>query len=280
MTKKEILDFIDIYFPIPSFVEWEPDEWEKEHYYKDLNDKKTYKRYIKQKEKINSEKQKAIDTLTEKKNDIRSKITALDELPCDISNLFYTTIKNMVEDGISIRAKYSEVKASFHQKYKDSFIDKNSYDKYNTPYDYSDQIRKIIRIEYDLESKTNVAKYDQDKYNYIKSNCPYIDNINLIEFKNDADIFYQLEYEARNSFMPMNAIIHGTDKCSTIYSEIKFIFNGNPERCVKDPDWGVGGYFNGVLEGNGIKVSFKSFVAGGYNIQKRHIRFRMTKLKN
>mgnify|MGYP003311763948 CR=1 FL=1 len=53
-----------------------------------------------------------------------------------------------------------------------------------------------------------------------------------------------------------------------------------PDKCSIDANWGVGGHFNGILESNGIRISFKSFVAGGYNIQRRHIRFKVTKLKD
>lgn len=272
-------NFIDLHFPIPTFVEWEPDQWSKEHYYKDLTDKRTYKRYLKDKEKENQKRKDNINNIVKKKSEILRMIDGIDQLPSDISDLFYTTMKYQVEDGIRIRALYTTIRQQFYQKYNEDIV-QESFKYKSTPCTYAKEIVKMIKYDYDYTQQKQVIKYDQDKFNYISNRCPYIQSMDLEQFYLEATKYFEIQKEASSSLLPPDCLYHGSRKCFDICNEIKHIFNGNPERCVKDPNWGVGGYFNGVLEGNGIKVSFKSFVAGGYNIQKRHIRFRMTKLKN
>lgn len=58
------------------------------------------------------------------------------------------------------------------------------------------------------------------------------------------------------------------------------VLEGMPEDVVFASDWGVGGYYNGVVSRGEKKASFKSFYAGGWNIQRLHIRFRVTLLKH
>ena len=55
---------------------------------------------------------------------------------------------------------------------------------------------------------------------------------------------------------------------------------GMPDYCSYDTDWGVGGYYNGIVGRGEKRASFKSFYAGGWNIQRLHIRFRVTLLKH
>ena len=67
---------------------------------------------------------------------------------------------------------------------------------------------------------------------------------------------------------------------ANIVDEIKKHFNGNkPTKCLTDAKWGYKGEFCGILTDDVNKVSFKSFGAGGVNIQRYHFRFKVTKLK-
>lgn len=69
------------------------------------------------------------------------------------------------------------------------------------------------------------------------------------------------------------------DTVASVGSDICSKLGGVPEKCETEPDWGVGGYFNAVLARGNLRVSFKSFLAGGWNIQRLHIRVRTTLLK-
>lgn len=61
--------------------------------------------------------------------------------------------------------------------------------------------------------------------------------------------------------------------------DIALKLGGDPEGCETDPHWGVGGYFNAILIREDRRVSFKSFFAGGWNIQRLHIRVKVSLLK-
>lgn len=64
-----------------------------------------------------------------------------------------------------------------------------------------------------------------------------------------------------------------------IANDLTSKLEGVPEGCETDAHWGVGGYFNAIIFRGEKRVSFKSFLAGGWNIQRLHIRVRATLLK-
>lgn len=58
-----------------------------------------------------------------------------------------------------------------------------------------------------------------------------------------------------------------------------------PKNCMPTSEFdvasfGYGGHFNGLLDYGDFKASFKSFLAGGWNIQRLHVRFRITRLSH
>ena len=64
-----------------------------------------------------------------------------------------------------------------------------------------------------------------------------------------------------------------------IVDAMKNVLGGLPDGYEYCSDWGVGGHYNGIVSRNGRRAKFTSFYAGGWNIQRFHIRFKVTLLK-
>lgn len=75
------------------------------------------------------------------------------------------------------------------------------------------------------------------------------------------------------------SVAQAAKKLTDLLEGMEAVLGGAPEACERGAQWGVGGYYNGVLVRGTKRVSFKSFYAGGYNIQRLHIRVRYTELK-
>lgn len=65
-----------------------------------------------------------------------------------------------------------------------------------------------------------------------------------------------------------------------IVDAMKDVLGGLPDGYEHCSNWGVGGHYNGIVSRNGQRAKFTSFYAGGWNIQRLHIRFKVTLLKN
>lgn len=76
-----------------------------------------------------------------------------------------------------------------------------------------------------------------------------------------------------------DAIVGTTNSLSDILDKMEVLLGGMPEWCEREASWGLKGYYNGIIGRGTKRVSMKSFFAGGYNIQRLHIRCRCTPLK-
>lgn len=78
---------------------------------------------------------------------------------------------------------------------------------------------------------------------------------------------------------PITAVIETVESLERTLSVIADKLGGLPDYCEAAAEWGAGDYYNGVIGRAGKRFSLKSFLAGGYNIQRLHLRCRCTPLK-
>lgn len=256
MTLSEMHSYVDEKFPIREFEPWQPSEQQMKSKY---NTPRRLKKLESDRIKHNTERRNEYEKEINKRSIIHSIIHRIGSLPEKISFLFLTTLKNQVEHDKRIRATYHEKYKQFKEKYgENSSVSCWCYEisKY---YNYVNTVRKNFNLANWAKDKT-----DEEIETMIKD-CKEIQ-----DFKSASD----------HSLMPPECLCHCSYRLNDIIDSIIKILDGLPDDCEYDPTWGVGGNFNGIVKRGDKKASFKSFIAGGWNIQREHIRFKITLLKH
>lgn len=240
-------------------------------------DRKYYKPKALEKlvEKRNLEYKRDYDNRMDKYNGCVKTITQkLDPLPSEIKDLFRRVLGQQVEYVDRTHQLYVDTKLELEKEYDKKPVQNSpsAFDLLTNLLCYYIKMRpggkyNLVNPEEILQRYPNLKDYDFDKM--------YMDfkRFKKIE-SHDLVVRYGSVQEAKN-FVLQDII----SRLGDISSQIKRAFNGNyPTTCITDVNFGAGGHFNGILQSGDIKLSFKSFIAGGYNIQREHIRFKITKL--
>lgn len=101
-----------------------------------------------------------------------------------------------------------------------------------------------------------------------------------IEFFNLMKRYDELRNSLKSIQTPCEVFHDLVMRFGEIVKMIEKTLGGHAEDCSYDTDWGYGGHFNGIVTRGTQRASFKSFLAGGWNIQRLHVRFRVTLLKD
>ena len=101
-----------------------------------------------------------------------------------------------------------------------------------------------------------------------------------VEFFRDLEQYEEHYDELRNSRTPADIFFMGITRFADIARQIEKVLGGAVDHVEQDANWGYGGHFNGIVGHEGKRASFKSFLAGGWNIQREHVRFRITLLNH
>ena len=281
MTKSEIISFITSVYPDPVQKYWKPSEYDMKYKY---NTTRRMKKLDADKAKEDAKLKLVFDKEVAQKQSVMKTIDEIATYPSEISNLFYGAIFDNINYLKKCHDEYLEIKHNIEKLGQNALAVAQSvqYDmqKYNTSYSMSGRrmTRKTLHILSD-EEWTKFA--DRFMYDY-KYPAKDIENPKefmqmVIDMRNAYDRD-ELEWNGEDAYR--NAIIHMVSNFANIVDEIKKHFNGNkPTKCLTDVNWGYKGEFCGILTDDINKVSFKSFGAGGVNIQRYHFRFKVTKLK-
>ena len=101
-----------------------------------------------------------------------------------------------------------------------------------------------------------------------------------VEFFNIMKQYDELR-DSLNHIQTPGGVFHDlVERFGEIVKMIEKTLGGPAEDCSYDTDWGYGGHFNGIVTRGTQRASFKSFLAGGWNIQRLHVRFRVTLLND
>jgi len=256
MTVTEMHSYVDENYPIRDPEPWQPQKWEMESKY---NTHRRLKKLESDRIKHDGERRKEYEKEISKRNMIHSIVDRIGSLPEKISFLFLTTLKNQVEHDKKVRLLYQEKNQLFEEKYgKNSSIRCWCY-----------EISKYYNYVRTVKENPNLSKWAEDKTDE-EIETMIKDCKELQDFKSASD----------HSLMPPECLCHCSYRLNDIIDSIIKILDGLPDDCEYDPTWGVGGNFNGIVKRDDKKASFKSFIAGGWNIQREHIRFKITLLKH
>lgn len=286
MTTSEIHTYIDSLYPDPIYKEWTPSEYDQKYY--------TPKKIAKMKEKEDAKIKIKFDKDVGVKRHVHKVMDDIAAYPTQIMDLFYSTIVNNIDYLKKCHEKYLAVKARLEAVCPDAraIARSLSYEMKKTTYDWSPSGRRISKTKMVVlndeewnkfvnDYKGEFVKLDNGEYDWLRP-AKQIENpkefMGLVIELYDAYDRDELAMAGDDAYA--NAIIHMANNLSDIIDEIKKCFNGNkPTKCLTDAHWGYKGEFCGILTDDVNKISFKSFSAGGYNIQKYHFRFKITKLK-
>lgn len=293
MNAFECHDLINKYYADPILKLWEPSEYDmKYNFYTPRRAKKIP--LVKAKEDA-----KIMDIYNKKvaqKKHVHDIIDEIATYPEEIQSLFYGTFSRTINYLVDCHTKTLDIKSKLEAEYGDQVmrvIDSFKYASKKTVHETSWSGRRMSRtyfIELDQDEwakfaegvKTNFHKLENGEYDY---DYP-------AKSINDHQAFMKLaiqyfeaidrdELHCYGADAYTMSIIHMSENLDNILKSIKMYFNGSkPTACLTDATWGYKGEFCGVLTDGVKKISFKSFSAGGHNIQKYHFRFKCTELKH
>lgn len=274
MTKQEMLEFVNEYYPVPIQKYWQPSDYDMKYRF---NTPRKMKKLESVKAKEDLKLLQSFNEELQHRNNVLIIIDDIETLPERLKDLFYTTLKNQVLYDIKTRETFSQNKEAFYEEFGKK--DEKCYSK-SAAASYASELVRAYKEHYNDEQKRYYRSFDDRDLQYYKNMIYNFDNINMDEFYEKATRYLELRKLAEQTLSPIECLKHGSKKIEEIIMGIRKVLNGDPEHCEYDAHWGVGNEFNGVVSRGETKASFKSFLAGGWNIQRLHIRFRITLLKN
>ena len=268
------------YWKAPVLRKWEPREFELRYY-------NTPKKLERERAKRDAEYQKEFEKANAKYEAFCEKCDKITGLQAEnLRDFFVESIQRNVEEAQSRRdaakAKMRMFRDEYDKVFKVSYSDgvefevnpfEKAFDIVCHNFESKDRYRMLpdevtIKVLPDGDYYRRVLNAfcptDEEKMRFVMGYLAYRKNRVLLE---------------DDSHSPSTVFVRMVEQIAEIVESIRKVLGGEPEGCSFDVDWGVGGHFNGIVERAGKRASFKSFFAGGWNIQRLHIRFRVTPLK-
>lgn len=279
-AKGIIHGYREMFWKAPVLKKWEPREFELRYY-------DTPKKLERERAKRDAEYQKEFEKANAKYEAFCEKCNKITGLQAEnLRDFFAETIQKHVEMAKARRADCTAKMEMFRKEYDREvtvacfdgskfhinpfekgmdLLCHNFYsaDRYRVDPD-NIKLRELDVQDYHRMCLNAFCPTNEDKMRFGRDYLAYKKNQGML---NDA------------SRSPDVVFIHLVEKVADIVDSIRKVLGGEPEGCSFDADWGVGGHFNGIVERAGKRASFKSFFAGGWNIQRLHIRFKVTLLK-
>ena len=281
MDAKAVIDgYRAQYWKVPELKKWEPREFELSFY-------NTPKKLERERAKRDAQYLKEFERASAKYEAFCKccdKITGL--LVEDLRDFFVESIQRNMEEAQSRRdaakAKMRMFRDEYDKVFKVSYSDgvefevnpfEKAFDIVCHNFESKDRYRMLpdevtIKVlpdgDYHRRVLNAFCPTDEEKMRFVMGYLAYRKCRGAME---DA------------SYSPGSVFFKIVEQIAEIVESIRNVLGGDPDGCSFDADWGVGGHFNGIVERAGKRASFKSFFAGGWNIQRLHIRFKVTPLK-
>lgn len=262
----------------PELRTWKPTEWDLKYY-------NTPKRLAKATEKRNAEFKKEYDSIVSRINGLRACVTKILSCPDRLAQFFAESTAQFVEQMRAkrkeLRAKIAEIEQRFEREFKVACKTDDG-----TPYEMSYTVKSrkcdFMRL-WDKRNNRMVERDGSMEWTWTRFDAAFPTEEAKLAFFADCEELKNLKSDMSATEPPSALFWRVTENVGGkkgIVEGIEGVLGGMPENVEFDAHWGVGGHFNGIVSREGKRASFKSFLAGGWNIQKLHIRFRVTLLKN
>lgn len=293
LDAKSTHELINKFYADPILNEWKPSEYDLKYIFPPTP--RGQLKLAKHKAKEDAKLKEVFDKEVASKANVHRVVDEIAKYPAEIQKLFFNVFEWKINNLVKCHEEFLKLKDEL-PKFGE-YISKRVYDfRYHltkTTTDISPSGRRIsrrcLRVLDDDEwnklaatTRGDFREVSEGKWEYEYPLKNVEDPTALMEFlvkyfeaydRDDIAIYGDKAY--------VNAIIHTASTLTDILHGIDMHFNGNkPTQCLTPPTWGYKGEYCGVLTDGTTKVSFKSFEAGGRNIQKYHFRFKITKLKD
>ena len=290
----EAHSLINKFYADPILKEWHPSDFSLKYEFPPTP--RGQAKLAKRKAKEDAKLKAAFENAVAIKANVHRVIDEIAKYPIEIATLFFNVFKWKISNLEKCHEEFMALKNEL-PKYGE-YVSKNvNYFKHHltkTTYDFSISGRRISRKRFcilDDDEWNKLVMFMKGEFREIEDGkWDYEYPLKDIEDPKAFMEFLVKYFEAHDrddvaiygkDVAYVNAIIHIADMLDGIMHDIDKHFNGNkPTQCLTPPSWGFKGEYCGVLTDGTTKVSFKSFEAGGFNIQKYHFRFKATKLKS
>lgn len=230
---------------------------------------------VKMVEKRNLEWKKEYEKAVAIRNSALAAFEDLDHFPKDISSFFYSSTVRMAEDDIQRRERKRAAREKF---VKDMGGNQNALNAVSCAERLLDKGKITSRWDAEKGAPIPVLLATASEIEWLMSNYKMTDD--------ERDrwaalaIGYAADYEgAKGAKCAVENLVYCADFCKREADAMKKVLGGIPDGFERLEGWGVGGKFNGIVWRGDKRASFKSFLAGGYNIQRLHMRTKVTLLK-
>lgn len=264
MNTAQMLDFIKPYFEKPVLEEWQPDEYYMKHVFRGT--KASIRKLNATKAKEDEKLRAAYEDELSLYNEPIARIEKFGRLPAAIRDLFFHTIEWNVKTGIRVRKELEVIKDAV-EEYDYGFL----YMKEQDIYEYF-EVRYVGN-----EPHWFIKEGKRDDLMYNHRGIKHIKDID--SFIGTMQDYFKAKAAARNFPCEYDSIVETSYSLVNILDNMEKLLGGTPEWCEREASWGLKGYYNGIIGRGSKRVSMKSFLAGGHNIQRLHIRCRCTPLK-
>ncbi|MCQ2299979.1 MAG: hypothetical protein MJZ81_07650 [Bacteroidales bacterium] len=226
-------------------------------------------------------KSAGINTKNEKArvDQVNSALAVIDTMPEEIADLMRTTIENCVKQVIKaderIGQLWDEDTADRKQVHEEGYAKLKAGDE--------EGARALWKFERSMGDAAYTVEHGYRTFRTVTSRDEVVEKYGaerVARWEELATLYRIVGCSGRAHEEGYAKTLKKVAICmKDIANDLTFKLEGVPEGCETDAHWGVGGYFNAIIFRGEKRVSFKSFLAGGWNIQRLHIRVRATLLK-
>lgn len=285
---RETHDLIDQYVKDPVLKKYTPSEWETKHASTPKRQLKLMAQVAKEDAKLKAEYDRDVAS----KKATHDLIDDVSTWPASVADMFLSVYVHLVDAIKTRHDMYLEGVADFKEKYGESVAKYWSsiadvgrvytYARRGGGYSYPEPTQenwdyacRMCRGEFAKKPETGEYCYE-DPLKKVTDFVECVNEARTLKKLAEADEVKQFGFKAYAM-----AISHVTGKLHEACSAVRSCFGGKTPTGCEDAHWGGKGEFAGILvESQSAKrISFCSFSAGGWNIQRYHWRYKITELK-
>ena len=286
-TAAEIIGgYFNEFVKLPVKKTWKPSDFDREYY-------NTPKKMEREAAKRDAEYQREFDRQMRDYNEMKSALEKVCAVQLGLMDFFAESLDGWIRNARARRAalskKIKDFKAAWDKAIPYTYIPSNPkdspYESTVNPYQRRHELLRrcwkcelrngYIFTEKSLNGELDkgdyfcgqqmdaIGKTDEEKTAFLKA-----------AIQNDLD-----EQALRAAVTPQEIFTLTLTRLGEIVDAMVKVLGGMPDGFERGHEWGVGGQYNGIVSRQGKRAKFTSFYAGGWNIQRLHIRYRVTLLK-
>lgn len=257
----------------PVLKVWTPSKWDILYY------GRTPKRLVKETEKRAAQNKSEYERNMMVFNCLTSEIAEIKNAPKELSDFFISTIISAVEYARNSRAQLILRGRQLKEKYAGKHVELPAHGggtfKLNISshaHEFADAWNNVKKAGGEANVKNGGYRFEEYLHLADTEAERYAIGAELAELASNYTDIHSIP-------TAYNVISQYATSMHNMLQQMEKVLGGKPEGVEPGQEWGINGHYNGIVFGNGNRASFKSFLAGGWNIQRLHVRCRVTLLK-